>query len=234
MVAPVAPNPYFIVAPSLYRHSHVSLSRHLAVRTTPLFDSPGCGTPHASHSLAFSYSAPLAQWSWETALRSRHEAHLARFGHGHCFILIRSRPCALPLSQRGVAETRHCFALNSSLLPGSFSAGLRRTTRKHSLATPMSDFFVSRGARWNGPSHFPFILCARPTAVHLVCIAVGAAHAPTTSSHLLCSGSLQRGARLVPSKILNPPPYFHHRPTPRLTTMGLAPRELRAILEKVS
>ena len=193
MVAPVAPNPYFIVAPSLYRHSHVSLSRHLAVRTTPLFDSPGCGTPHASHSLAFSYSAPLAQWSWETALRSRHEAHLARFGHGHCFILIRSRPCALPLSQRGVAETRHCFALNSSLIPGSFSAGLRRTTRKHSLATPMSDFFVSRGARWNGPSHFPFILCARPTAVHLVCIAVGAAHAPTTSSHLLCSGSLQRG-----------------------------------------
>ena len=102
---------------------------------------------------------PLAQWSWETALRSRHEAHLARFGHGHCFILIRSRPCALPLSQRGVAETRHCFALNSSLLPGSFSAGLRRTTRKHSLATPMSDFFVSRGARWNGPSPFSFILC---------------------------------------------------------------------------
>ena len=58
MVAPVAPNPYFIVAPSLHRHSHVSLSRHLAARTTPLFDSPGCGTPHASHSLAFSYSAP--------------------------------------------------------------------------------------------------------------------------------------------------------------------------------
>ena len=144
MVAPVAPNPYFIVAPSLYRHSYVSLSRHLAVRTTPLFDSPGCGIKDASHSLAFSYSAPLAQWSWETALRSRHEAHLARFGHGHCFILIRSRPCALPLSQRGVAETRHCFALNSSLIPGSFSAGLRRTTRKHSLATPMSDFFVSR------------------------------------------------------------------------------------------
>ena len=136
---------------------------------------------------------PLAQWSWETALRSRHEAHLARFGHGHCFILIRSGPCALPLSQRGVAETRHCFALNSSLLPGSFSAGLRRTTRKHSLATPMSDFLVSRGARWNGPSPFSFILFARPTAVHLVCIAVGAAHAPTTSSHLLCSGSLQRG-----------------------------------------
>ena len=27
MVAPVAPNPYFIVAPSLYRHSYVSLSR---------------------------------------------------------------------------------------------------------------------------------------------------------------------------------------------------------------
>ena len=88
---------------------------------------------------------PLAQWSWETALRSRHEAHLARFGHGHCFILIRSRPCALPLSQRGVAETRHCFALNSSLLPGSFSAGLRRTTRKHSLATPMSDFLFRAG-----------------------------------------------------------------------------------------
>ena len=88
---------------------------------------------------------PLAQWSWETALRSRHEAHLARFGHGHCFILIRSRPCALPLSQRGVAETRHCFALNSSLIPGSFSAGLRRTTRKHSLATPMSDFLFRAG-----------------------------------------------------------------------------------------
>ena len=34
---------------------------------------------------------------------------------------------------------------------------------------------------------------ARPTAVHLVRIAVGAAYAPTTSSHLLCSGSLQRG-----------------------------------------
>ena len=111
MVAPVAPNPYFIVAPSLYRHSHVSLSRHLAVRTTPLFDSPGCGTPHASHSLAFSYSAPLAQWSWETALRSRHEAHLARFGHGHCFILIRSRPCALPLgnevSREGMLARAH-------------------------------------------------------------------------------------------------------------------------------
>ena len=58
MVAPVAPNPYFIVAPSLYRHSHVSLSRHLAVQTTPLFDSPGCGIKDASHSLAFSYSAP--------------------------------------------------------------------------------------------------------------------------------------------------------------------------------
>ena len=164
MVAPVAPNPYFIVAPSLYRHSHVSLSRHLAVRTTPLFDSPGCGTPHASHSLAFSYSAPLAQWSWETALRSRHEAHLARFGHGHCFILIRSRPCALPLSQRGVAETRHCFALNSSLIPGSFSAGLRRTTRKHSLATPMSDFFwFARGAvEWS--IVFPFYHVCSPNS----------------------------------------------------------------------
>lgn len=145
---------------------------------------------------------PLAQWSWETALRSRHEAHLARFGHGHCFILIRSRPCALPLSQRGVAETRHCFALNSSLLPGSFSAGLRRTTRKHSLATPMSDFFCfARGAvEWSIAFLF-YPLFARPTAVHLVCIAVGAAHAPTTSSHLLCSGSLQRGLRLVPTRV---------------------------------
>ena len=164
MVAPVAPNPYFIVAPSLYRHSYVSLSRHLAVRTTPLFDSPGCGTPHASHSLAFSYSAPLAQWSWETALRSRHEAHLARFGHGHCFILIRSRPCALPLSQRGVAETRHCFALNSSLLPGSFSAGLRRTTRKHSLGDTHVGFFrFARGAvEWS--IAFPFYPVCSPNS----------------------------------------------------------------------
>ena len=107
---------------------------------------------------------PLAQWSWETALRSRHEAHLARFGHGHCFILIRSRPCALPLSQRGVAETRHCFALNSSLLPGSFSAGLRRTTRKHSLATPMSDFFCfARGAvEWS--IAFPFYPVCSPNS----------------------------------------------------------------------
>ena len=108
---PSRPTPSFIVAPSLYRHSHVSLSRHLAVRTTPLFDSPGCGIKDASHSLAFSYSAPLAQWSWETALRSRHEAHLARFGHGHCFILIRSRPCALPLgnevSREGMLARAH-------------------------------------------------------------------------------------------------------------------------------
>ena len=36
MVAPVAPNPYFIVAPSLYRHSHVSLSRHLAFLFYPV------------------------------------------------------------------------------------------------------------------------------------------------------------------------------------------------------
>ena len=97
-------------------------------------------------------------------LRSRHEAHLARFGHGHCFILIRSRPCALPLSQRGVAETRHCFALNSSLIPGSFSAGLRRTTRKHSLATPMSDFFCfARGAvEWS--IVFPFYPVCSPNS----------------------------------------------------------------------
>jgi hypothetical protein len=74
MVAPVAPNPYFIVAPSLHRHSHVSLSRHLAVRTTPLFDSPGCGTPHASrvlsHSLAFSYSGRYSSSSDFLAISS--------------------------------------------------------------------------------------------------------------------------------------------------------------------
>ena len=45
MVAPVAPNPYFIVAPSLYRHSHVSLSRHLAFLFYPVcssHSSPSC------------------------------------------------------------------------------------------------------------------------------------------------------------------------------------------------
>ena len=45
MVAPVAPNPYFIVAPSLYRHSYVSLSRHLAAQTTTLNTTTGLLLP---------------------------------------------------------------------------------------------------------------------------------------------------------------------------------------------